>query len=659
MTTTVPALDPSPAPPPSGNRARAERVALAALLLGTAALYLWDLGSLGWANSYYAGAVQAMTHNWTAFFFGSTDAGNVVTVDKPPASLWVMALSARLFGLSAWSMLVPQALMGVAAVALLHGAVRRVGGPGAGLVAGAALALTPVAVEMFRHNNPDALLVLLLVAAAYAIVRAAEAASTRWLLLAGALVGFAFLTKMAQAFVPLPALAAAYLLAAPTGFWRRVRQLLAAGGAIVLAGGWWYAVVQLWPASSRPYIGGSETDSALELALGYNGLGRIFGREGGAGGGVLVGPNGVVEQMGAGFGSEPGILRMFDGQNGGLAGWLLPAALALLVIGLWLTRRAPRTDAARASLVLWGGWTLVTALVFSLAEGIYHSYYTVALAPGTAALAGLGGALLWRRRGTWPGRAALAVVVAGTAVWAVVLLGRTPEFLPWLRWTVGAVGAVAVLALLPAGARTRRGTAAVVLAVVLTTAAGPAAYAAQTALAPRQNGPLPAAGPATQGPGGGAPPTGRAGGGPGPNTASAALVELLRSAGTAWSAATLGAQSSAPLALASGTTVMGIGGFSLGDPAPTLEEFQALVAAGEIHYFVEGGVRGATMPPGGSGPGSGGAAQSGGAARGEDGRMPGGPGRRDSEIAAWVQENFTPTTVGDHTVYDLTQPLAR
>ncbi|MHA6628851.1 ArnT family glycosyltransferase [Pseudonocardia sichuanensis] len=658
MTTTVPALDPAPPAPPARHR-RGEHLALAGLLLATAVLYLWNLGSAGWANTYYAGAVQAMTQNWTAFFFGSVDAGNIVTVDKPPASLWVMALSARLFGLSSWSMLVPQALMGVGTVALLYAAVRRVAGPGAGLLAGAALALTPVAVEMFRYNNPDALLVLLLVGAAYATVRATGTASTRWLLLAGALVGFAFLTKMAQAFVPLPALALAYLVAAPTGIGRRVRQLLAAGAAIVVAGGWWYAVVELWPPASRPYIGGSETDSAVELALGYNGLGRIFERESGAAGGAfLMGPNGQVQELGAGFGSEPGILRMFDSQIGAMAGWLLPAALALLLAGLWLTRRAPRTDAARASLLLWGGWTVVTALVFSLAQGIFHSYYTVALAPGVAALVGIGGALLWRQRRTRAGRTVLAAILAGTAAWAWVVLGRTPEFLPWLRWMVVAVAAVVVLALLLGVGARRRAAAVLALALVLTTLAGPAAHAVQTAAGGGKGGALPGAGPALVGgapggPGGSgasAPPdAARVGGPAGQDDVAPELVDLLRSAGTTWSAATTGAQSSAALALASDTTVMGIGGFSGGDPAPTLEEFQALVAAGEVHWFVGGG-----MGPGGGPGGPPPQAQPQGQPQG--GGQHRGP-RHNAEITTWVQENFTPATVGGRTVYDLTQPL--
>ena len=417
MTATLTRTDPTPPPATPPGAARRDRLAFAGLLVATAALYLVNLSANGWGNDFYAAAVQSMTKSWEAFFFGSFDAGNVVTVDKPPAALWVMALSARVFGLSSWSILVPQALMAVATVALLYAAVRRVAGPGAALLAGAAMALTPVAVLMFRFDNPDALLVLLMVAAAYAVVRAVEQAGTRWLLLAGALLGLAFLTKTAQALLVLPALAAAYLWAAPTGLWRRVRQLLAAGLAMVVVGGWWFVAVALWPAADRPYIGGSTNNSAIELALGYNGLGRIFGQGGFGGGrggaadaagtagvpagaagsgtagvpgggaadaagGFPVGPGGFGGGGGGPFGGNAGLGRLFANDVGGQIAWLLPAALALLVIGMVLTRRAPRTDRLRASLIVWGGWTVVTALVFSLMEGIFHQYYTVALAPG-------------------------------------------------------------------------------------------------------------------------------------------------------------------------------------------------------------------------------------------------------------------------------------
>ncbi len=268
------------------------RPALLGLLLTTAVLYLWGLGASGWANSFYSAAVQAGSESWKAFFFGSSDAASSITVDKTPLSLWPMALSVRLFGLSSWSILVPQALMGVATVGLLHHLVRRTtGSAAAGLVAGAAMALTPVAVLMFRFNNPDALLTLLMVGAAAATLRGIEASGeehghpVRWLSLGGALVGLAFLTKMLQAFLVLPALALAYLLFAQTPWGKRVGHLLVAFGSMVLAGGWWIAIVELWPAASRPWIGGSQDNSILELTLGYNGLGRLNGEETGSVGG--------------------------------------------------------------------------------------------------------------------------------------------------------------------------------------------------------------------------------------------------------------------------------------------------------------------------------------------------------------------------------------
>ena len=261
------------------------RPALLGLLVGTGFLYLWGLGASGWANSYYSAAVQAATKSWKAFFFGSSDAGNSITVDKAPAFLWPMDISARIFGVNSWSILVPQALEGVATVGLLYAAVRRWFRPAAALIAGAVVALTPVAALMFRFNNPDALLVLLMTAAAYAMVRALERGSTRWVVLALSLVGFGFLAKMLQAFLVAPALALVYLVAAPTSVRRRLWQLAVAGAAMVASCLWWILAVQLTPASSRPYIGGSQNNSLWNLIFGYNGFGRLTGSESGSVGG--------------------------------------------------------------------------------------------------------------------------------------------------------------------------------------------------------------------------------------------------------------------------------------------------------------------------------------------------------------------------------------
>ncbi len=278
---------------------------------------------------------------------------------------------------------------------------------------------------MFRFNNPDALLVCLLVAAAYCLVRALEFASTRWMIAVGTLIGFAFLAKMMQAFLVLPAFALVYLIAAPTGLRRRTGQLLAGGLAIVVSAGWWVALVALWPAGSRPMIDGSSDNSIFNLILGYNGLGRIFGSSGPAGAASAGG--------GANFSGPAGLLRLSNDLMGAQASWLLPAALLAIGLGLWSTRRAPRTDRTRAAIVLWGGWLVVSGLVFSLSTGVIHTYYTVALAPAIAALVAIGAAGLWRERHTVAARAWLAIAVAVTAAWAWVLLDRTPTWEPWLR----------------------------------------------------------------------------------------------------------------------------------------------------------------------------------------------------------------------------------
>ncbi|MEU3744806.1 MULTISPECIES: ArnT family glycosyltransferase [Streptomyces] len=479
------------------------RPAFLGLLALTTALYLWNLSASGYANSFYSAAVQAGGESWKAFFFGSLDAANAITVDKPPAALWPMALSVRLFGLGSWQILVPEVLMGVATVAVLYAAVRRRFGAGAGLIAGAVLALTPVAALMFRFNNPDALLALLMTVAVYCVLRALEQdkGAAKWLVWAGVALGFAFLAKTLQAFLILPPLALVYLACAPGGFGKRLGRLALGGLAMIVSAGWWVALVELWPAASRPYVGGSQTNSFLELTFGYNGLGRINGNETGS-----VGGGGGRGGQGGGWG-ETGIGRMFNDAVGGQISWLLPAALILLVAGLVVTWRAPRTDTARSAFLVWGGSLLITLAVFSFMAGIFHEYYTVALAPYLAALVGMGAAVLWEERTRWLASAALAVTVAVTAWWGWTLLGRTPDWLPWLRWAVLVAGAVAVLGLLFAGRIDRRLGLAVAGLGLAAGLAGPFAYTLETLGSGHQGSIV------TAGPSGGA--MGGRGGGPG------------------------------------------------------------------------------------------------------------------------------------------------
>jgi 4-amino-4-deoxy-L-arabinose transferase-like glycosyltransferase len=651
------------------------RPLLIALLGFTLVAYLIDLTSSGYANSFYAAAVQAGTKSWKAFFFGSIDSSNFITVDKPPAALWVMELFSRVFGFSSGSLLVPQVLEGVLSVGLLAAAVKRWFGAGAGLLAGVALAVTPVAALMFRFNNPDALMVCLMVASAYCLVRALESgAGRRWMLGVGALLGFAFLAKMMEAFLVVPGFALVYLVTAPVGVRRRLTDLLLGGVALLVACGWWVAIVELWPAGSRPMIDGSPDNSILNLIFGYNGFGRLSG---GTGGGNFSGATGVF--------------RLFNDLMGGQASWLLPAALIVLVGGLAWRLRAPRTDRLRAALMLWGSWLLISGVVFSFSSGVIHTYYTVELTPAIAALTGIGAAVLWQRRELAFARAGMALMIAATASWAVVMLQRSASWEPWLTPLViiAALVAIGGLAIPPSLLR-RRLAAATAAAAVTACLAAPLAYSIETISTPH-TGSVPSAGPtvsAASGFGGGG------AGGAGGSSVSSALVSALKNDAVKyrWVAATSGSQSAASLELASaGDPVMAIGGFSGEGGNLSLPQFEKYVKAGEIHYYIVGGGTGGA---GGFAGGSSGSTGSGGSSiselfggsgasgsgasgaraggfrggaggfrggAGEAGGMGGiaGPGGRSGttqEIASWVKAHYKAVTIDGETVYDLTQP---
>ncbi len=675
---------------------------LAGLLIATAVLYLWGLRSAGWTNPFYAAAVQSGTKSWKALLFASLDPGNSITVDKPPADMWLMALSGRVFGFSAWSMLLPQALLGVATVALVYGAVRRTSGPGAGLLAGAAMALTPVAAVMFRYANPDALMMFLVVAAAYCVVRALRSdpvsaarwrsASTGWLALAGVAIGLGFLAKMMQAFLVLPGLALVVLIAMPGGFWSRIAKLLTAGLAVLVSAGWYVAMVQLWPANSRPFIGGSTTNSLWELAVGYNGLGRILGRKHGtpAHAAVAAPPKDPATvhaaathasaHFGGMTGGQTGLMRLLQPSLATEFSWLAPVAVIGLVAGLWLTRRGPRTEANRAALILWGGWLVGTWLVLSYMSSSFHTYYTIELAPAIAALGAIGVTLLWRRRGHLGARSTLGAMSAAGGVWAFSLLGQTPHWLPWLRWTllVGGVVVAVLLAALggigvrsgsPDGSRTARRAAAVIAAIALAFGiAAPAAYAVETVAVPHSGG-SPYSGPVRV--------RGNNGQhGNGDSTGSTPQLDaMLGAAGNRWAAAAVGSQQVSSIELRTGASLMAIGGFSGRDPSPTLAQFQQYVAGGDVHYFLatartskgRGGTSDAAPPntSGTSGSRTGGTHGRNADTLTQNGIRPeqnaggwggggSGAGTSAGQITAWVQAHYTPATVDGVQVYDLT-----
>ena len=667
----------------SADAARWERPAFVGLLVATGVLYVVNLSVNGWANAFYSAAVQAGSQSWEAFFYGSSDAANAITVDKPPAFLWVIGISVRLFGLNSWAVLVPEALMGVASVAVLYQIVRRRFSAGAALVAGAALATTPVATLMFRYDNPDALLVLLTVGAIALTLRGVESGRMRWVVWAGVLVGLGFLTKQLQAFLVLPPLVGVYLWASPRPVLRRVGHLLAAAAALVVSAGWWVAIVELVPDSSRPYIGGSQTNSFLELTFGYNGLGRVTGDETGS-----VVPGGAT---GAGSWGSTGLTRLFGSDFATQVAWLLPTALVLAVVAIVAVGVRKRTDGRLATVLVLVASLLVTGLVFSFMGGIFHPYYTVALAPYIAGVVGIGAGLLWERRASVWWRVTAAVTIAATSAWSFRLLSEASSWQPWIRWAVLAAGVAAtVLVLLP---RRSHGVEVATVATVLVAALlGPAAFSVQTVTV-GHTGALPSAGPSVSsggGPGGGGPggapgggqgwaapggaapgqagtaPGGGAGGGQrGSATAGAGSTGGDGSAagGTArrggggggggasviggstevssevvaaltedaddftWAAATVGSNGAAGYQLTTGEPVMAVGGYNGTDPAPTLAQFRALVADGTIHWFI-----GAS--------GSSGSSNSSGSDAAE-------------RIAAWVAAHYEAQTVGGVTMYDL------
>jgi 4-amino-4-deoxy-L-arabinose transferase-like glycosyltransferase len=692
-------------PRPTRNRARRllrgpdtdprwARPALLGLLALTALLYLWDLTRNGWANDFYAAAVQAGTKSWKAFFFGSFDSSNFITVDKTPASLWVMELSGRIFGFSQWSMLVPQALEGVASVGLLYAAVRRWFGPPAGLVAGLVLALTPVAALMFRFNNPDALLVLLMTAAAYALVRAIENGRTRWLVFCGVLLGFAFLAKMLQAFLVVPGFAIAYLWAgAPRAWLRRLWQTAAMGAGIIVGAGWWILIAELTPAADRPYFGGSTNNNILQLAIGYNGLGRLDGNETGS-----IGGGGA---QGSGFGGATGLLRLFHSEFGGQISWLLPAALICLAGLAWVSRRAVRTDRIRAAALLWGGWVIVTGLVFSYMSGIIHPYYMVALAPGIGALVGIGALTLWEKRLGWAGRSVAAATVLVTAVWSYILLDRTPGWLPWLRWVVLVAGVLSAVALLagPWLVRAPSFRRLVLLPVGLAMVAGlagPAAYALDT-VNTAHTGAIPSAGPVTVGfgggPGGGGGFAGARPGGTQPAGTRPGGKQPGGNAGTGFPGGQFGGPGGSSGTHAGGTgrgvggagTTGGAGGTrgpggGLGGNTQVSSAVAKVLEQDASSYkwvaATEGSEEAAPLQLA-----TGDAVMAIGGFNGTDpwptlavfkelvakhevhyyvgqGSQSFGGGHGSSAIASWVAAHFTKETVGGQTVYDLTKPLS-
>jgi 4-amino-4-deoxy-L-arabinose transferase-like glycosyltransferase len=560
------------------------RLSLGGIILVSIFMNFYQLGQNGYGNSYYAAGVKSMGDSLHNFFFVAFDPGAFVTIDKPPLGFWLQVISTKVFGFTAFSIFLPQALAGVISVWLLYILVKRHFGITAGLIAAFALAASPISVVTNRNNTIDSTLTLIMLLGAWAVMKAAESGKLRWLIMTAVLVGIGFNVKMMEAYLVVPAYGLLYVMAAPRKLWTRIWHLAVAVVIMVVISFSWALVVDLIPSVLRPYVGSTQNNSEISLAIGYNGVSRLLGNSTG-GGGAVGGGGGGAGSFGTGI---PGVLRLFEAQLGSQIAWLLPFALLALVALAWQRKWRFREDQQQQAMLLWGGWLLTMGVFFSVA-GFFHQYYLTVMAPSICALFGIGVVVMWndyRRRG-WRGWL-LPIALILTAAEQIYIISAEPAWGTWLIPVIAVMCSVAALTLLiarlvPGLVRPRRGPgllkAAVVVGLIglmLTPFIWSAAPGVQNVA---QN--LPSAGPSGEG---------GFGGGSQSNTTDAALIKYLEvnQGGTKYLVATSSSNSADAIILETNKPVMALGGFSGSDPILTTAQLQALIKNGTVRYFLLG-----------------------------------------------------------------------
>ncbi len=622
-----------------------QRLALGIVLLISVFMNFYQLGQNGFANLYYASAIRSMLDSWHNFFFVSFDPGGFVSIDKPPLGFWLQAASAKIFGFTPFSVFLPQALAGVLSVILLYYLVRRHFGVVAGLLAALALAISPISVLTNRNNTIDSTLVLVMLLGAWAVLRAAESGKLRWLLLCAVFVGLGFNIKMLEAYLVVPAYGLLYLLATPRRIWVRIGHLALAALLMLTISLSWAVAVDLTPAANRPYVGSSQNNSEISLALGYNGIQRLLGQFGfgGSNAGINTSGNtnrqfqspstirgtstgnfpqpgsGGTGQPPRGFGSggpgqtsqgvgggngggggssgmfntgNPGLLRLFNEPLGGQIVWLLPIALLGMLALAWQRRPRPREDRQQQSLILWGTWLLTMAVFFSVAS-FFHQYYLSTFAPAICALFGIGVVVMWQdyRRSGWRGWL-LPLALILTALEQIHIIISNPSWGMWLIPLIAIPCAIAAAILFAARLMPRLRLHARVLAPVLGIALlvlmlTSAVWSTIPVLA-GEAASLPVAGASGQ----------SAFGSRGMSNVDTGLISYLQAhKGNAKYLVTVASSNEADsIILETNQPVMALGGFSGSDPILTTIQLAALVKSGTVRYFLLNG-------SGGGGPG--------------------------------------------------------
>lgn len=586
-----------------------EKLSFAGLLVASGFLYLWNLSINGWANQFYSASVLAGTKSWEGFLFGSNDIGNSITVDKPPAFLWLMDISVKLFGFNSWAILVPQALLGVGTIAVLYFIVRQFFPAAVALVAGVLMASTPVGSVIFRYNNPDALLTFLITLAALFVLLGIKRGGIKWIIFAGICFGFAFLTKEFAAFLSLPGLGLVYVVLAPGSIGKRVRELGLGLLAICVSAGWWVALMVLTPSSNRPYAAGSSNNSFLSAVFGYNGFNRLAAA-------TAKVPAALKNLPGAGEITDPGSsFRLFVEDVALEGGWLLPITIVMLFVTIfYYLHKKEATKGQKGTVALLALWLIPTSIIFSLMSGIFHSYYVVVTAPTEAGITAIGLYALWRLRQTAHIKTMISFGLVLNALWFIHLITTTS--LPvnlFITLTLG-LNILAIFFVILSHRSNRTAVIAACL-VVLTLVAVPAYYSVLTTAAPRtgaspEAGPFPVAVPVNT-------ITGE-------NSTQKDFAEFLNrgAKGYRWVAVAYLAKTANYYQVLSGDSVMPIGGYTGDDNSPTFSQFKSYVSQHDIHYFISPSVS---------------------EVQNKDGKL----------ILQWVQNNFMSQTIDHVKVYNL------